>query len=159
MRSLSKVGLAGLRVGALVGAREAIAELDKVRLPWNVSAVAIALGRAALARSELLRGRIRVVVELRQAFEGALREVPGLVVYPSAANFLLVRVPTDATSVFRGLLRHGVLVKDVSRPGLLERCLRITVGTSSENERCARALRELLQTRKISANAGTGAES
>jgi histidinol-phosphate aminotransferase len=144
MRSLSKIGLAGLRLGALVGARDAIAALDKVRLPWNVSAVALALGCAALAHPELLERRVRLVVELRGAFEVALKEIPGVIVYPSDANFLLVRVPIDASQVQRRLLAARVLVKDVSRPGLLERCLRITVGTSAENERCTRALHEAL---------------
>jgi histidinol-phosphate aminotransferase len=144
MRSLSKIGLAGLRLGALVGTREAIAEIDKVRLPWNVSAVALALGCAALASPDFVERRVRTVVALRQALEAALRKIPGLVVYPSDANFLLVRVPSDASEIARKLLRGGVLVKDVSRVGLLERCLRITVGTPSENERCVNALGEHL---------------
>jgi histidinol-phosphate aminotransferase len=141
-RSLSKVGLAGLRLGALVGTRDAIAEIDKVRLPWNVSAVAIALGCAALACPDFIERRVRTAVEQRQALDAALRQIPGLVVYSSDANFLLVRVPVDASEVARRLLQTGVLVKDVSRPGLLERCLRITVGGASENERCVNALRD-----------------
>ena len=145
MRSLSKVGLAGLRLGALVGTRDAIAEIDKVRLPWNVSAVASALGCAALACPDFIERRVRAVVELRDGLEASLRTIPGLVVYPSDANFLLVRVPVDASEVARRLLQRGVLVKDVSRPGLLERCLRITVGTTSENERCVSALRDHLE--------------
>jgi histidinol-phosphate aminotransferase len=142
MRSLSKIGLAGLRLGALIGPRDAIAELDKVRLPWNINAVSLALGVAALASPERLEARVRSLVGLRRELEAALRRIPGLVVYPSEANFILVRVPGEAGEVFRRLLEKGVLVKNVSRPGLLERCLRITVGTSQENERCARALEE-----------------
>ena len=145
MRSLSKIGLAGLRLGALVGTRDAIAQIDKVRLPWNVSAIAIALGCAALACPDFIERRIRTVVDLRHALEAALCRVPGLVVYPSDANFLLVRVPADASEVAGRLVRRGVLVKDVSRPGLLERCLRITVGTSLENERCVSALGDYLE--------------
>jgi histidinol-phosphate aminotransferase len=144
MRSLSKVGLAGLRLGAVVGAPDAIAEIDKVRLPWNVSAVAIALGCAALACPDFIERRVHAVVEVRRGLEAALRTIPGLVVYRSDANFLLVRLPSDASEVARRLLQCGVLVKDVSRHGLLERCLRITVGTTSENERCVDALRDQL---------------
>ena len=77
-----------------------------------------------------------------QAFAASLRGIPGLVVHPSDANFLLVRVAGDAATVFRHLLERGVLVKNVSAPGTLAGCLRITVGTALENERCARALRE-----------------
>jgi len=144
LRSLSKIGLAGLRLGALVGEREAIAELDKVRLPWNVNSVTMALGCAALAQPELLAERVRSVVELRGDFERALRQIAGLAVYPSEANFILVRVPSDARAVAQQLLREGVLVKDVSAPGLLERCLRITVGIPSENARCVEVLSRAL---------------
>jgi histidinol-phosphate aminotransferase len=155
MRSLSKVGLAGLRLGALVGTRDAIAEIDKVRLPWNVSAIAIALGCAALECPDFIERRVRAVIELRQRLEAALRTIKGLVVYRSDANFLLVRVPADASEAARQLLQSRVLVKDVSGPGLLERCLRITVGTASENERCVRALRDHAEiVCKSSMNAG-----
>jgi histidinol-phosphate aminotransferase len=144
LRSLSKIGLAGLRLGALVAARDVIAELDKVRLPWNIGSVTSALGCAALARADLLDGRVRAVVELRRAFERGLCQIPRVVVYPSDANFLLVRLPEDASTIFRRLLQEGVLVRDVSRPGLLDRCIRISVGTSVENARCVGALNKVL---------------
>lgn len=144
LRSLSKVGLAGLRLGALVAPRDAIAQLDKIRLPWNVNAVTMAFGCASLVDWRRIDERVRSVVELRRAFEAALRQIPQLTVYPSDANFLLVRVPGDASATFRRLLDHGILVKDVSRPGLLDRCLRITVGTASENLRCAQVLRDAI---------------
>lgn len=144
LRSLSKIGLAGLRLGALVGAREAIADLDRVRLPWNVNAVSMALGCAALARPELLQARIRQCIELRRGLEAGLRRIPGLTVYPSEANFILVRTARRASEVARQLLSRGVLIKDVSAPGLLADCLRITVGTAEENERCLAALRTAL---------------
>ena len=141
MRSLSKIGLAGLRLGALVGPRDAIAELDKVRLPWNVNVVSLALGCATLRHPERLEARIRETVALRGVLANALRAIAGLVVHPTATNFLLVRTPCDAGAVFRAMLAQGVLVRNVSAPGTLENCLRITVGTALENERCVRALR------------------
>jgi len=70
--------------------------------------------------------------------------LPGVTVFPSSASFVLVRVPADAHAVSEGLLRRGVLVKDVSRPGNLQSCLRISVGTGTENERCVAALRATL---------------
>jgi histidinol-phosphate aminotransferase len=165
MRSLSKVGLAGLRVGALVGPREAIAEIDKVRLPWNVNAVSIALACATLRHPQSFEARIRETVALREGLAAALRAIPGVVVHPSDTNFLLVRVPEEATAVFQGLLARGVLVKNVAAPGPLERCLRITVGTEVENLRCARALRAALDEaaahgghRTVASRAAPGAE-
>ena len=145
LRSLSKVGLAGLRLGAIIAARDVIEELDKIRLPWNINSVTSALGCSALDQPKLLEKRVRTVIELRQALAAALRTIPGVLVYPSEANFLLVRLPVDSGAVFRRLLREGVLVKDVSRAGSLERCLRISVGTSLENERCVHALKSALE--------------
>ncbi len=144
MRSLSKIGLAGLRLGALVGPRDAIAELDKVRLPYNVNALSIAVALAALGRPERLGERIRRVAESRQALESGLRELPGLELFPSDANFVLVRMRGDARAVWEALLARGVLVRLLSRAGPLDRCLRITAGTAEENDACLRALREVL---------------
>lgn len=146
MRSLSKIGLAGLRIGALIGARDAIAELDKVRLPWNVNVVSLALGCATLRHPERLERRIRETVALRRSLAVSLATIPGVTVYPSDTNFLLVRTPRAADEVFAALLARGVLVKNVSAPGALEGCLRITVGTALENQGCARALTAALAT-------------
>jgi histidinol-phosphate aminotransferase len=139
-RSLSKFGFAGLRIGALIGARDAIEQLDKVRLPWNVNTASLAFARALLSHPERIDARVRAIIELRGAFEAKLRAIPELQVFSSQANFILVRAPISAERVFERLLASGILVKNVSRAGLLDRCLRITVGTSTENERCAQAL-------------------
>lgn len=143
-RTLSKIGLAGLRLGALLGPRDAIAELDKVRLPWNVNAVSLALGCATLRHPERLEARIRETVALRSGLAARLATLPGVTVFPSDTNFLLVRMPGDGNAAFAGLLARGVLVKNVAAPGALDRCLRITVGTALENERCVRALADTL---------------
>jgi histidinol-phosphate aminotransferase len=144
LRTLSKLGYAGLRVGALIGEPEAIRELDKVRLPWNVNAISLALGCDVLAHPERLDAHVGAVVGWRRELAADLAAVPGVIVWPSAASFVLVRVPTEAHAVFAGLLRRGVLVKDVSRPGVLRDCLRISVGTPRENAACVAALRETL---------------
>jgi histidinol-phosphate aminotransferase len=145
MRSLSKIGFAGMRLGALVGPREVIAELDKVRLPFNVNALSIALACAALARPDRLEARIRRVVDRRRELEEGLRRISGLTVFPSDANFVLVRTPGDAHAAYRRLLDRRVLVRDLSRPGPLERCLRITAGNPEENEACLAALRAAVE--------------
>lgn len=144
MRSLSKVGFAGLRIGALIGHRKAIAEIDKVRIPWNVNALSIALGTALLSRPDKLRARVASVIRARQELSSALARLPHVKVFPSAANFVLVRLTCDADLAFQGLLERGVLVRNVASPGLLDRCLRISVGTENENERCVSALRAVL---------------
>jgi histidinol-phosphate aminotransferase len=144
MRSLSKIGFAAMRLGALVGPREIIAELDKVRLPYNVNAVSIALACAALAAPQRLDERIRKVAERRRELGAGLSSIGGLTVFPTDANFVLIRTPGEAKRVFEGLLERGVLVRNLSRPGPLENCLRITAGTQEENDACLRALRAAL---------------
>ncbi len=142
LRSLSKIGLAGLRIGALVASREAVLELDKVRRPFNVSAPSMALACAALARPDRLARRIRRIAASRAALAAALSRVPGLVVVPSAANFVLVRVP-GAARLHARLLARGIVVRRFSEPPLAD-CLRITAGTELENRAVVEALAEAL---------------
>jgi histidinol-phosphate aminotransferase len=145
MRTLSKIGFAALRVGALVAPPEIAAELDKVRLPYNVNAVSQAIACWALSQPGWLETRIaHIAVSLRELDRG-LRRLPGLEVFPSDANFVLVRTrATPAPALWEKLLAKGVLVRNLSKPGPLENCLRITAGTPEENQRCLEALRALL---------------
>ncbi len=145
LRSLSKIGLAGLRLGALIGPREAIAELDKARLPFNVNALSIVLGCAALARPDRLESRIRRIAASRAALAAELARMPGLEVYPSAANFVLVRTGR-AAAVYAHLLDRGIVVRRFAEPPLCD-CLRITAGTDRENRALAAAVREALPER------------
>lgn len=158
MRSLSKIGFAGLRVGALVGPRDAIAEIDKTRLPFNVNSVSLAFAHTLLADPERLRTRIAAILRLRRALESELRTIEDLEVFPSRANFVLIRTPFAAHLVFEHLLGHGVLVRAFDHAPRLARCLRITAGTLYENARCVHALREVLaalsRTRRAATDAG-----
>ncbi len=140
MRSLSKIGLAGLRIGAFVGPKDLVAQLDKVRLPFNVNAVSMALACALLENPGRLDDRVRKVAAARRELAEGLARMGRLKIWPSEANFVLVRTPVDATTVWKRLVDRGVLVRDVSGPGPLRNCLRITAGTSEENARCLEAL-------------------
>ena len=146
MRSLSKIGFAGLRVGALVGPRDAIAEIDKVRMPFNVNSVSLAFAHALLADPERFHARTAAILRLRRALEAELRTIEDLEVFPSRANFVLIRTPFPAHLVFERLLAHGVLVRSFDHAPRLAGCLRITAGTLYENARCVHALREVLAT-------------
>ncbi len=141
-RTFSKIhGLAGLRVGYGIGHPDFIAALEKVREPFNVNGLAQVAARAALDdAAHLARTRALNAAGLRQleAGCGAL----GLEFVPSAANFLLVRVG-DGARVFAELQRRGVIVRPMAGYGLPE-WVRISVGTSAENERCLSALAEVL---------------
>jgi histidinol-phosphate aminotransferase len=143
MRSLSKIGFAGLRVGALIGERDALAELDKVRMPYNVNAVSLAFAQTLLADPERMATRVAAIVRLRRALEAELRTIEGVEVFPSRANFVLIRTPYAAHLVFDRLLARGILVRVFDHAPRLARCLRITAGTFHENARCVHALREV----------------
>jgi histidinol-phosphate aminotransferase len=143
LRTLSKIGFAGLRVGALVGQPDLIARLDRARLPWNVNALSMAVACAALEHPERIEARLDEVVRLRAALMAELVALGDLCVYPSDANFVLVRSARPAREIEMGLLERGVVIKNVSRAGALEGCLRITVGTAEENGRLLEGLREI----------------
>jgi histidinol-phosphate aminotransferase len=143
MGTLSKVGMAGLRLGYAAGAPEWIDELNKVRPPYNVNALTQAAVGALLAETGWITEQAAAIRAERQGVATALARLPGVAVFPSQANFLLVRF-ADAGRVFDGLKARRILVKNVSGSHpLLANCLRITVGTSGENALLMAALNEL----------------
>ncbi|MDM7464061.1 MAG: histidinol-phosphate transaminase [Tepidimonas taiwanensis] len=140
MRTLSKFGLAGARLGYLIGAAPLVAELDKVRPPYNVSALNAECALFALEHADVFAEQAAAIRAERARLMAALAALPGVQVYPSEANMILVRVP-DATRAFAGLRARGVLVKNVSTMHpLLANCLRLTVGTPAENDALLAAL-------------------
>jgi histidinol dehydrogenase len=142
MRTVSKLGLAGIRLGYLVGRPEWITEFNKVRQAYNVNVLTQAAATFVLERLEVLEAQAAQVLAEREGLGRALAALRGVTVYPSAANFFLVRVP-DADRTYEALLRQGVLVRNLNGPGLAN-CLRITVGTPDENRILLTAMREAL---------------
>src|SRR5258708_11457261 len=140
VRTVSKLGLAGLRLGVAIGAREWIHELEKLRMPYNVNSLSPAAADLLLARAEVFVGQTEAIVAERSRLERALDAMPRARRFPSAANFILVRVP-DAPRAFEALRARGILVRPFhgSHP-LLAHCLRLTVGTPEENTRMLEAL-------------------
>ena len=144
MRTLSKFGLAGVRLGYLMGPAALIAEIDKVRPPYNVSVLNAEAALFALEHEDEFARQARVLREERARLIAALRALPGATPFPSEANMVLVRLP-DAAAAFEGLKARGVLVKNVSglHP-LLANCLRLTVGLPEENDQMIAALKGIL---------------
>ncbi len=140
VRTVSKLGLAGLRLGLAIGTPEWLRELEKLRLPYNVNALSMAAGELLLDHREVLEEQTRRIVADRARLEAALDAIARIERFPSAANFVLVRVP-DALSAFEALKGRGILVRNFhgSHP-LLAHCLRLTVGTAEENDRLLEAL-------------------
>jgi histidinol-phosphate aminotransferase len=144
MRTLSKLGLAGIRLGYAVGRPEWIREFDKVRPPYNVNMLTHVVAERALAHYDVLDAQARSINAERERLDGELRKLPDVTVFPSDANFILVRVP-EAHRVFEGMRRRGVLIKNLhTGVPLLERCVRLTIGTPEENRQCLAAFVEAL---------------
>jgi histidinol-phosphate aminotransferase len=145
MRTLSKLGLAGLRLGMLIGPPQWLSELDKLRLPYNVNVVTQKLATHVLAREDVLEAQACAIREERARVWTALSATPGVTAFPSEANFILFRVPR-ADAVFAHLQARGVLIKNLhGTHAALADCLRVTVGTADENRRFLVALKESLR--------------
>ena len=142
LRTVSKLGLAGIRLGYLAGRPQWIAQFNKVRQAYNVNVLTQAAALFALERLDVLEAQAERIRAERGLLGVALAALPGLTVYPSEANFFLVRVP-DADRAHEALRRQGVLVRNLNGPGL-RNCLRITVGTPEENRILMNAMREAL---------------
>ena len=144
MRTLSKFGLAGVRLGYLVGAAALIDEIDKVRPPYNISALNAEATLFALAHADEFARQAKVLRAERATLLQVLGDLPGVHPFPSEANMILVRVP-DSKACFDGMKARGVLVKNIAglHP-LLANCLRLTVGTPEENIQMIDALKASL---------------
>jgi histidinol-phosphate aminotransferase len=144
LRTLSKSGLAGIRLGMLFGAPQWAGELEKLRLPYNINSLSQASARFYLERHEVLEQQAEMVVNSREGLFRELNEMPQIQAYPSETNFLLVRFTAGANHVYEQLKSRGVLVRNLHiADSLLENCLRITVGTDQENAKLVDALRDI----------------
>ena len=144
LRTLSKFGLAGVRLGYLCGAAAVIDEVDKLRPPYNVSVLNAEATLFALEHADEFARQAATIRAERERLQVALAGLPGVRPFPSEANMILVRVP-DSRRAFEGMKSRGVLVKNVSglHP-LLAGCLRLTVGTPDENRLMIEALQASL---------------
>lgn len=145
MRTVSKLGLAGIRLGYLAARPEWVEQFNKVRQVYNVGVLTQTAAKFALEHLDVLEGQAAAIRAERTRLGEALAALPGVTVVPSRANFFLLRVP-DANRAFDGLRLQGVLVRNFhgSHP-MLAGCLRITVGTAEENRILLTAFREALR--------------
>jgi histidinol-phosphate aminotransferase len=137
MRTVSKLGLAGIRLGYMSAGISLLAEFGKVRPPYNINVLTQAAAEFVLEHVEVLDAQAAALRDERSRLSAALTMLPGIEVFPSAANFLLIRVhgkDNNGNNVFNRLLEHKVLIKNAGKMhGLLDNCLRVTVGTPQEN--------------------------
>jgi histidinol-phosphate aminotransferase len=146
MRTLSKQGLAGLRLGYMAGDPLWIAEFDKLRLPYNINVLTQASAEFALAHSAIFDAQVAIIRKQRHWLLAQLSEIAAVKTYPSETNFITFRMlSASATDVFNALKQAGILVKNLDPAGgLLAGCLRVTVGTPEENRAFVEALRRIL---------------
>jgi histidinol-phosphate aminotransferase len=142
MRTVSKLGLAGLRLGFLAGPPQLIEQFNKIRLPYNINCLTQATASFALHNTDFLLEQTQLIRQQRTELMTHLKSFNGIQVYPSSANFILIRTECkDATEVFSSLKRQGILIKNLSpQGGLLANCLRITIGKPEENQAFLAAL-------------------
>jgi histidinol-phosphate aminotransferase len=144
MRTLSKFGLAGVRLGYMIAPKALVAEIDKVRPPYNISVLNYECALFALEHAEVFAAQAQDLRQERTRLLQALTALPGVQPFPSEANMILARVP-DAAKTFDGLKAQGVLIKNISKMHpLLANCLRLTVGTAAENDQLLAALKASL---------------
>ena len=146
MRTVSKMGLAGLRLGLLAGKAEWLNEFDKVRLPYNINILTQASAEFAIKNSNVLDEQTQQICIDRELLFKELSQIKCVTPYPSQANFILVRVEDgQADKIFNSLKDQGILIKNLSPVGgLLKECLRITVGTAEENKKFLKAFKASL---------------
>lgn len=141
LRTLSKIGLAGLRVGFMLADSKIIKEVNKVRLPFNLNSISQELAVEILKNRSLMRSYIKSIISERKKLLNEMKKTEGIEPYPSDANFILFRVE-ESDRIYKGLLRKGVLIKNMK--GVIDGCLRVTVGTPGENAVFLKYIKELL---------------
>ena len=146
MRTVSKLGLAGIRLGYMSAAPALLEQFEKVRPPYNVNVLTQIAAEFALDNIDVLNDQATKLIAAREQLSADLAALPGVTVFPSAANFLLVRVP-DAAQACSKLLEDKVMVKNVSKMhALLANCIRVTVSTPEENSAFLDAFKASLPT-------------
>jgi len=136
LRTLSKMGLAGLRLGLLAADPVWVDEINKIRLPYNINSLTQLSAAFAMRHADTLTEQTDRISRDREDLYVRLQQMAGLTVYPSRANFILFRVPSGtAPALFEQLKQDGVLIRNLHRDGsMLADCLRVTVGTAAEND-------------------------
>ncbi len=133
LRTVSKIGFAGLRLGLLIGSKDTVTQLDKLRLPYNINTLTQVSANFLLQEQDEINNNAKIIIEQRQILSDALSKIDGLKAYPSQANFILFKAP-NANDLFENLKDNGVLIKNLSSAPRLADCLRVTVGSQNQNQ-------------------------
>lgn len=141
MRTLSKIGLAGIRLGFVIGSSRIINELNKARLPYNVNSLTQHVALLALKNKNFFKEVVKKIVSERKRLMEEFKKIDQIAVFPSDANFILFKVK-EANRIYRKLLNKGIVIKNLT--GVIPDGLRVTIGRPEENEAFLRVLKEVL---------------
>ena len=142
LRSLSKIGLAGLRVGYGIFPVMLAEQVNKVRLPYNSNSISQWVANELLNDFTPVQNQIHSIVEERDRLMDELSKFPGITAYPSNSNFILFRAFKDGEKVFTNLKANGTLLRNLGSHPRLKNCLRVTIGTKQENDQFLSQLRK-----------------
>ncbi len=135
LRTFSKMGLAGLRLGWLLGRAQWLNELNKLRLPYNINALTQTSALFALQNISEFDNQAKLICQQRSLLSDAMQTMNNIQVYSSEANFILFKtLQKEANSIFQHFVENKIMIKNVSNDDLLKNCLRVTVGTEQENQ-------------------------
>ncbi len=130
LRTFSKIGLAAIRTGFLIGHEDLIKEVNKTRLPYNINAISQAIAIEGIKNKKIINSHIKVIIKERKRLYGELSNLKGVQPFPSEANFILFKV-SDAELVYKKLIEYGVLLRNLNT--IVKDALRVTIGTPEEN--------------------------
>ncbi len=139
LRTMSKIGFASIRLGMLFGNPELVLELNKARMPYNINSLSQSVMNVVLENKKIVDEKIGLILSERENLKAGLQKISGLEVYPSDANFFLVKTE-DSDFLFNELVKKDILIRNMNNEGRLKNCIRITVGTPKENEKLLGAL-------------------
>ena len=145
MKTLSKIGFAGIRVGYLLGENSLISNINKLRLPFNINSVSQKISEISIDNIDHLDSQIKEIIELKEILISKMQEIDKIETYSSKTNFVLFRIlDGSADDIFNSLVSSNILIKNMSDSAGLENCLRVTVGSRKENNLFIQSLKKSL---------------
>jgi histidinol-phosphate aminotransferase len=144
LKTLSKLGMASMRLGFLIGNKDIIAQLDKVRLPYNINSLSQTAANFFLDYQMEFAGQVQEVIKRREELYLALQEIAGIKPYPSRANFIYFSCIFDSDRIYANLTAAGIYVKNLNKPSRMKNCMRVTVGNLEENASFIKALKSVI---------------
>lgn len=143
LRSLSKIGMAGLRIGMMIADSRLVEQVAKVKLPYNVNIISQEIARFILTNKGIIDRQIGLIIKEREKLAGEMKGFDTITPFPTNANFILFKEKSDNRIIWDALLKNGILIKDLNHMEFLKNCLRVTIGTEQENRRFLEALKQI----------------